>query len=141
MGDSGRRRPRGDLRVAVGRAGRAGCIASTTSWTREQRRRERERPANDVEPAPLSGKVGHGIAVTLVAGPLSFAAATAATLALLSVTTAKPGATALVGAALLGPLLWAGAMLWSCADSKLARPALWLSTAAAALSALVIVLR
>lgn len=117
------------------------CIAATTSWTREQRRRERERPANDVEPAPLSGTVGHGIAVALVAGPLSFAAATAATLALLTVTTAKPGATALVGGALLAPVLWAGAMLWSCADSRLARPALWLSAATAALGALVIVLR
>ncbi len=117
------------------------CIAATTSWTREQRRRERERPANDVEPAPLSGKVSHGIAVALVAGPLSFAASTAATLALFTVTSAKPGATALVGGALLAAILWAGAMLWSCADSRLARPALWLSAGAAALGALVIALQ
>lgn len=118
-----------------------GWIAATTSWTRAGRRLERERPASDVEPAPLSGKVGHAIAVALVAGPLSFAAALAVTLALLAVSTAAPGATALVGAALLAPLLWAGAMLWACSHSRLARPALWLSAATAAFGTLVLLLR
>ena len=116
-------------------------IAATTSWTTGHRRRPmRDRPSNDIEPAPLSGNVRHGVAVFLVAGPLSFVAATSVTLAILTLLPSTPGATALVISALSLPVIWACAMLWSCIDPSLKRPSIWLSSATAVSAAVILVL-
>ena len=100
----------------------------------------RDRPSNDIEPAPLSGNVRHGVAVFLVAGPLSFVAAASVTLAILALLPSTPGATALVISALSLPVIWACAMLWSCIDPSLKRPSIWLSSATAVSAAVILVL-
>src|SRR5262245_34932476 len=83
-------------------------IAATTSWsTSRRRRRMRDRLSNDIEPSQLSGSVRHGLAVFLVAGPLSFVAAASVTLAILALLPPTPGATALVISALSLPMIWA----------------------------------
>jgi hypothetical protein len=130
--------------LATGIGGLA-LIGARTAWDaadgsgrrehkRERGRGDRKSRAGDggdavsgIEPAPRSGGWGHGVAVFLVAGPLSAAAATSAALALLAVSSATVGANRLVAAFLSVPLLWAGAMLWSCCDSNLRRPAAWLA--------------
>jgi hypothetical protein len=113
-------------------------IAATTPWRADRERRESLRDRGSTpDPRARRGGVGRAIAAVLVAGPLSAAAATAACLALLAVS-APFGANRAVSAFVAMPLLWAGAMLWSCIDPRLGRTAAWLSCVAAASAAVVV---